>query len=46
MTSPLLSARGLDVDFGLPGGRTARAVDGVDLDVAPGEIVALAGESG
>jgi oligopeptide/dipeptide ABC transporter ATP-binding protein len=46
MTSPLLSARGLGVDFGLPGGRTARAVDGVDLDVAPGEIVALAGESG
>lgn len=46
MTPPLLSARDLGVDFGLPGGRTARAVDGVDLDVAPGEIVALAGESG
>ncbi len=46
MNPPLLSARGLGVDFGLPGGRVARAVDGVDLDVASGEIVALAGESG
>ena len=27
-------------------GPTARAVDGVDLQVQPGEIVALAGESG
>ncbi|WP_322633400.1 ABC transporter ATP-binding protein [Glycomyces albidus] len=42
----MLTARDLRVEFGLPGGRTARAVDGVDLDVAPGEIVALAGESG
>ncbi|MDN3242446.1 ABC transporter ATP-binding protein [Glycomyces tritici] len=41
-----LTARNLRVEFGLPGGRVARAVDGVDLDVAPGEIVALAGESG
>jgi oligopeptide/dipeptide ABC transporter ATP-binding protein len=41
-----LTARDLRVEFGLPGGRVARAVDGVDLDVAPGEIVALAGESG
>ena len=46
MTAQLLSARDLGVDFGMPGGRTARAVDGVNLDVAPGEIVALAGESG
>jgi peptide/nickel transport system ATP-binding protein len=42
----VLTARDLRVEFGLPGGRVARAVDGVDLDVAPGEIVALAGESG
>nr|WP_211116880.1 ABC transporter ATP-binding protein [Glycomyces buryatensis] len=46
MSAQLLSARDLRVEFGLPGGRVARAVDGVDLDVAPGEIVALAGESG
>lgn len=41
MNPPLLSARGLGVDFGLPGGRVARAVDGVDLDVASGEIFML-----
>lgn len=46
MTEQLLSARDLTVEFGLPGGRTARAVDGVNIDVAPGEVVALAGESG
>lgn len=42
----LLSARDLHVTFGLPDGREASAVAGVNLDVAPGEIVALAGESG
>src|SRR5690606_37682404 len=44
---PLLSARDLRVAFpgrrGTPG---ARAVDGVDLDIRAGEIVALVGESG
>jgi peptide/nickel transport system ATP-binding protein len=53
---PLLRIRDLHVSFagrqGLGAGllgraRTeARAVDGVDLDIAPGEVVALAGESG
>ncbi|WP_165985179.1 ABC transporter ATP-binding protein [Streptomyces sp. YIM 98790] len=42
----LLSARDLAVRFPAPGGRTARAVDGVNLDLHPGEILALAGESG
>ncbi|MFF2023319.1 ABC transporter ATP-binding protein [Streptomyces sp. NPDC058171] len=43
----LLSARGLHVVFpGRPGAPGARAVDGVDLDVHRGEIVALVGESG
>jgi peptide/nickel transport system ATP-binding protein len=46
LNDSVLTARDLRVEFGLPGGRVARAVDGVDLDVAPGEIVALAGESG
>jgi oligopeptide/dipeptide ABC transporter ATP-binding protein len=54
--APLLEVRGLRVTFsgrvglgaGLLGrrGSEARAVDGLDLSVAPGEILALAGESG
>jgi oligopeptide/dipeptide ABC transporter ATP-binding protein len=45
---PILEVRDLRVHFGARRGRgpTARAVDGVDLEVRPGEIVALAGESG
>ncbi|HVX44081.1 MAG TPA: ABC transporter ATP-binding protein [Mycobacteriales bacterium] len=48
MNGPILSARDLHVRFAPRGrgGRPARAVDGVDLDVQPGEIVALVGESG
>ena len=43
----LLSAQGLHVTFPARGAaRPARAVDGVDLDCGPGEIVALVGESG
>jgi peptide/nickel transport system ATP-binding protein len=45
--SPLLSAQGVHVTFpGRHGAPDVRAVDGVDLDVRPGEIVALVGESG
>jgi oligopeptide/dipeptide ABC transporter ATP-binding protein len=43
---PILSARDLEVSFSVRGGRRARAVDGVNLDLMPGEILALAGESG
>ncbi|MGH3356433.1 MAG: ABC transporter ATP-binding protein [Nocardioidaceae bacterium] len=43
----LLSAKGLHVRFPGRGGQPpARAVDGVDLQVRRGEIVALVGESG
>src|SRR5882757_7761900 len=46
-TVPLLSAAELNVTFpGRRGAAPARAVDGVDLDIAAGEIVALVGESG
>lgn len=43
--SALLEVRGLVAEFQTPGG-AIRAVDGLDLDIAPGEIVGLVGESG
>jgi oligopeptide/dipeptide ABC transporter ATP-binding protein len=43
---PLLEARGVCVDFTTRAGATARALDGVDLTVERGEVVALVGESG
>jgi peptide/nickel transport system ATP-binding protein len=44
-TGVLLELRGLVVDYGSGPGRV-RAVDGIDLEIRPGEIVGLAGESG
>src|SRR4051794_36229334 len=47
MSGDLLSARDLHVSFaGRHGHPDAKGVDGVDLDVASGEILALVGESG
>ena len=42
----LLEARGLHVHFAGRGGTVARAIDGVDLQVRRGEVLALVGESG
>ncbi len=43
---PLLELRGLQVQYAGRRGAPVRAVDGVDLTVRRGEIIALAGESG
>jgi peptide/nickel transport system ATP-binding protein len=43
---PLLEVRGLEVRFQGRKGSVARAVDGVDLTVHEGEVLALVGESG
>ncbi|MGE0723056.1 MAG: ABC transporter ATP-binding protein [Alphaproteobacteria bacterium] len=43
--SPILSIRGLATEFPTRHG-TVRAVDGVDLDVLPGECLGVVGESG
>jgi oligopeptide/dipeptide ABC transporter ATP-binding protein len=45
MTEPLLQLDGLKTYFTTRGG-DVRAVDGVDLDILPGETVGLVGESG
>ncbi|OJU40734.1 MAG: ABC transporter [Microbacterium sp. 69-10] len=42
----LLSIRGLKVAYRKPTGPDVEVVHGVDLDVAPGQIVGLVGESG
>ncbi len=44
-TAPLLSIRGLRTYFDTEAG-VAKAVDGVDLDIRPGEVLGLVGESG
>ena len=45
MTTPLLQIRGLRTHFFTESG-VAKAVDGVDLDIRPGEVLGLVGESG
>ena len=44
-TTPLLRVRGLKTHFFTESG-VAPAVDGVDLDIRPGEVLGLVGESG
>jgi peptide/nickel transport system ATP-binding protein len=45
MTAPLLQIRGLRTHFFTESG-VAKAVDGIDLDIMPGEVLGLVGESG
>jgi dipeptide transport system ATP-binding protein len=45
MSAPLLDIKALTVSFATRGG-AFRAVDGVDLQVAPNEVLAIVGESG
>lgn len=46
MTAALLRVENLHVWFDLGGGRQLHAVQGIDLDLAPGERLGLVGESG
>ncbi|WP_230486723.1 ABC transporter ATP-binding protein [Nocardioides anomalus] len=46
MSAPLLEARGVGVDFVTRTGHAAHALDGVDLSVNAGEVLAIVGESG
>jgi len=45
VAQPLLSARNVKVHLRVHG-RIVKAVDGVDLDVLPGQCVGIVGESG
>jgi ATP-binding cassette, subfamily B, bacterial len=44
--APVVRTEGLVVEYALPDGRRFRAVDGVDLEVYPGETIGIAGKSG
>jgi ABC-type oligopeptide transport system ATPase subunit len=46
MTATLLRAEGLHRAYPLGGGRTLRAVDGIDLELEQGKTLAIVGESG
>ncbi len=46
MSEPLLAVRDLSVAFATEDGDDVPAVDGVSLDLQPGELLALVGESG
>ena len=45
MSSPILRARGIEKRFEMPG-QVLEVLQGVDMDVVPGEIHAILGASG
>jgi peptide/nickel transport system ATP-binding protein len=46
VSDALVEVRGVGVEYATRSGTVARALDGVDLAVRPGEILAIVGESG
>lgn len=46
MTSPLLSLQNVKRHFSLASGETLRILNGINLDVHPGEVAAVVGKSG
>jgi ATP-binding cassette subfamily B protein len=45
-SAPVIRVEGLLLEYALPDGRRQRALDGVDLEVYPGETIGIAGKSG
>lgn len=43
---PVVQVEGLKLDYRLPDGRTNPALNGVDLEIYPGETIGVAGKSG
>lgn len=44
--APVVRTEGLTVEYALPDGRRVLALDGIDLEVYPGETIGIAGKSG
>jgi ATP-binding cassette, subfamily B, bacterial len=44
--APVVRTEGLTVEYALPDGRRHLALDGVDLEIYPGETIGIAGKSG
>ena len=44
--SPVVRVEGLRVEYRLPDGRTRCGLDGIDLEIYPGETIGVAGRSG